>query len=146
MKRVRSRRPLFAAAGTPFAHAAPPPRARPRRPRRDRAGARSPGQSLIEQDESAMSGRVLFDPAGPRPVPLALVREQNAAARAASRHRRSTTTSSSGIWKTKAGYVRDPATDNKSYYRAGDLLYDGEVTQVGPTRSRSGRTSTIRRA
>ena len=39
-----------------------------------------------------------------------------------------------GIWKTRSGYVAQiRATDNKSYLiRAGDLLYDGEVTRVGP--------------
>ncbi len=39
-----------------------------------------------------------------------------------------------GIWKTRNGYVAQVrATDNKSYLvRAGDLLYDGEVTRVGP--------------
>jgi hypothetical protein len=33
----------------------------------------------------------------------------------------------------RSGYVADPRRDNKSYLiRAGDLLYDGEVTRVGP--------------
>ena len=99
----------------------------------------SPGQSLIEQDESAMSGRsYTYDPAGRRdPFRSLLVREQNRGG--ASRppgiagiaiddlvvH---------GIWKTRSGYVAQiRATDNKSYLiRAGDLLYDGEVTRVGP--------------
>jgi type IV pilus assembly protein PilP len=99
----------------------------------------SPGQSLIEQDESAMSGRAYtYDPAGRRdPFRSLLVREQNRGG--AERppgiagigiddlvvH---------GIWKTRAGYVAQiRATDNKSYLiRAGDLLYDGEVTRVGP--------------
>jgi Tfp pilus assembly protein PilP len=75
----------------------------------------SPGQSMIEQDESAMSGRAYsYDPAGRRdPFRSLLVH---------------------GIWKTKAGYVAQiRATDNKSYLvRAGDLLYDGEVVRVGP--------------
>jgi type IV pilus assembly protein PilP len=99
----------------------------------------SPGQSLIDQDESAMSGRsYTYDPAGRRdPFRSLLVREQNRGG--ISRppgiagigiddlvvH---------GIWKTRAGYVAQiRATDNKSYLiRAGDLLYDGEVTRVGP--------------
>jgi type IV pilus assembly protein PilP len=39
-----------------------------------------------------------------------------------------------GIWKTRSGYVAQiRGTDNKSYLlRAGDLLWDGEVTRVGP--------------
>ena len=39
-----------------------------------------------------------------------------------------------GIWKTRSGFVAQiRGTDNKSYLlRAGDLLYDGEVTRVGP--------------
>jgi type IV pilus assembly protein PilP len=99
----------------------------------------SPGQSMIEQDESAMSGHSYsYDPAGRRdPFRSLLVREQNRGG--AERppgiagigiddlvvH---------GIWKTKAGYVAQiRATDNKSYLvRAGDLLYDGEVVRVGP--------------
>lgn len=99
----------------------------------------SPGQSLIEQDESAMSGRAYsYDPAGRRdPFRSLLVREQSRGG--ADRppgiagiaiddlivH---------GIWKTRSGYVAQiRATDNKSYLiRAGDLLYDGEVTRVGP--------------
>ena len=43
-----------------------------------------------------------------------------------------------GIWKTRSGYVAQiRGTDNKSYLlRAGDLLYDGEVTRVGPNEVR----------
>jgi hypothetical protein len=39
-----------------------------------------------------------------------------------------------GIWKTRTGYVAQiRGTDNKSYLlRGGDVLYDGEVTRVGP--------------
>ena len=39
-----------------------------------------------------------------------------------------------GIWKTRSGFVAQiRGTDNKSYLlRAGDLLWDGEVTRVGP--------------
>ena len=82
----------------------------------------SPGQSLIEQDESAHVGpRLLLRPGGPAgPVPLA------PRARAEPRRRRSGRPGSPGIsiddlvvhgiWKTKAGYVAQiRATDNKSY-------------------------------
>jgi Tfp pilus assembly protein PilP len=99
----------------------------------------SPGQSLIEQDESAMSGRAYsYDPAGRRdPFRSLLVREQNRGG--VSRPPGIAGISIDdlvvhGIWKTKSGYVAQiRATDNKSYLiRAGDLLYDGEVTRVGP--------------
>ena len=99
----------------------------------------SPGQSLIEQDESAMSGRAYsYDPAGRRdPFRSLLVREQS---RGGPQRPPGIAGISiddlvvHGIWKTKAGYVAQiRATDNKSYLiRAGDLLYDGEVTRVGP--------------
>jgi len=99
----------------------------------------SPGQDLIEQDESAMSGRAYsYDPAGRRdPFRSLLVREQSRGG--AERPPGIAGISIDdlvvhGIWKTKAGYVAQiRATDNKSYLiRAGDLLYDGEVTRVGP--------------
>ena len=99
----------------------------------------SPGQSLIEQDESAMSGRsYTYDPAGRRdPFRSLLVREQQ---RGGPQRPPGIAGFSiddlivHGIWKTKSGYVAQiRATDNKSYLiRAGDLLYDGEVIRVGP--------------
>ncbi|HEX4438619.1 MAG TPA: hypothetical protein VH854_01025 [Thermoanaerobaculia bacterium] len=99
----------------------------------------SPGQSLIDQDESAMSGRAYtYDPAGRRdPFRSLLVREQSKGG--VSRPPGIAGISIDdlvvhGIWKTRAGFVAQiRATDNKSYLiRAGDLLYDGEVTRVGP--------------
>ena len=99
----------------------------------------SPGQSLIEQDESAMSGRAYtYDPAGRRdPFRSLLVREQSKGG--VSRPPGIAGISIDdlvvhGIWKTRAGFVAQiRATDNKSYLiRSGDLLYDGEVTRVGP--------------
>ena len=99
----------------------------------------SPGQSMIEQDESAMSGHAYsYDPAGRRdPFRSLLVREQHRGG--AERPPGLAGISIDdlvvhGIWKTKAGYVAQiRATDNKSYLvRAGDLLYDGEVVRVGP--------------
>jgi type IV pilus assembly protein PilP len=99
----------------------------------------SPGQGLLDQDESSMQGRSYsYDPAGRRdPFRSLLVREQN---RGGVQRPPGIAGISiddlvvHGIWKTKAGYVAQiRATDNKSYLiRAGDLLYDGEVTRVGP--------------
>ncbi len=99
----------------------------------------SPGQSLLEQDESAMSGRSYsYDPAGRRdPFRSLLVREQSRGGLDRPPGIAGISIDDlvvHGIWKTKAGYVAQiRATDNKSYLiRAGDLLYDGEVTRVGP--------------
>ena len=99
----------------------------------------SPGQSMIEQDESAMSGRAYtYDPAGRRdPFRSLLVREQNRGGAERPPGIAGIAIDDlvvHGIWKTRAGYVAQiRATDNKSYLiRAGDLLYDGEVTRVGP--------------
>ena len=87
-----------------------------------------------------MSGRAYsYDPAGRRdPFRSLLVREQNrGGAERAARNRRASAIDDlvvQGIWKTRPGYVAQiRGTDNKSYLlRAGDLLYDGEVTRVGP--------------
>jgi hypothetical protein len=99
----------------------------------------SPGQSLLDQDESAMSGRAYsYDPAGRRdPFRSLLVREQNRGGPNRPPGIAGIAIDDiviHGIWKTKAGYVAQiRGTDNKSYLiRAGDLLYDGEVTRVGP--------------
>jgi hypothetical protein len=99
----------------------------------------SPGEGLIEQDESAMSGRSYsYDPAGRRdPFRSLLVREQSRGGLDRPPGIAGISIDDlvvHGIWKTKAGYVAQiRATDNKSYLiRAGDLLYDGEVTRVGP--------------
>ena len=99
----------------------------------------SPGQSLIEQDESAMSGRAYtYDPAGRRdPFRSLLVREQNKGGVSRPPGIAGIAIDDlvvHGIWKTHSGFVAQiRATDNKSYLiRAGDLLYDGEVTRVGP--------------
>jgi hypothetical protein len=99
----------------------------------------SPGQSLLEQDESAMAGRsYTYDPAGRRdPFRSLLVREQNRGGPERPPGIAGISIDDlvvHGIWKTKAGYVAQiRATDNKSYLiRSGDLLYDGEVIRVGP--------------
>jgi hypothetical protein len=99
----------------------------------------SPGQALIEQDESAMSGRAYsYDPAGRRdPFRSLLVREQSRGGVDRPPGIAGIAIDDlvvHGIWRTRSGYVAQiRATDNKSYLiRAGDLLYDGEVTRVGP--------------
>jgi hypothetical protein len=97
------------------------------------------GQTLIEQDELATAGRAYtYDPAGRRdPFRSLLVRQENRG-----RGPRPSGIAGisvdevvvQGIWKTRAGFVAQiRAADNKSYLlRPGDLLYDGEVTRVGP--------------
>ena len=99
----------------------------------------SPGQAMIEQEESALSGRAYsYDPAGRRdPFRSLLVREQSKGGVERPPGIAGIAIDDlvvHGIWKTKAGYVAQiRATDNKSYLiRAGDLLYDGEVVRVGP--------------
>ncbi|HEY3203452.1 MAG TPA: hypothetical protein VGL03_07300 [Thermoanaerobaculia bacterium] len=99
----------------------------------------SPGQSLIEQEESALSGRAYsYDPAGRRdPFRSLLVREQSRGGLERPPGIAGISIDDlvvHGIWKTRSGYVAQiRATDNKSYLiRAGDLLYDGEVIRVGP--------------
>jgi type IV pilus assembly protein PilP len=98
----------------------------------------SPGQAMIEQDEAALSGRAYtYDPAGRRdPFRSLLVRADE---RRGERPPGIAGMSIDdivvhGIWKTRSGYIAQVrATDNKSYLvRGGDLLYDGEVTRVGP--------------
>ena len=128
----------FALAQMPSAAAAPEPK--PTAP----AGViapvpESPGQSMIEQEESALSGRAYsYDPAGRRdPFRSLLVREQNKGGVGRPPGLAGISIDDlvvHGIWKTKSGYVAQiRATDNKSYLiRAGDLLYDGEVVRVGP--------------
>jgi hypothetical protein len=96
------------------------------------------GQQLLEQDELANAGRAYtYDPAGRRdPFRSLLVRSES---RAGARPPGIAGISIDdiiiqGIWKTRAGYVAQiRGTDNKSHLlRSGDLLYDGEVTRVGP--------------
>jgi hypothetical protein len=102
------------------------------------APAESPGQGLIEQEESALSGRSYsYDPAGRRdPFRSLLVRPEKGPG-----HRAPGVAGIAiddvlleGIWRTRAGYVAQiRGTDNKSYLlRAGDQLYDGEVLRIGP--------------
>jgi len=122
--------------------AARPPRPTPaptKTPAPAPGGLNSPGEALLQQDEAALTGRTYsYDPAGRRdPFRSLLVRAEDRA-----RGDRPLGVPGMsiddiaiyGIWKTRSGYIAQVrATDNKSYLiRAGDLLYDGEVTRVGP--------------
>jgi len=122
--------------------AARPPRPTPaptKTPAPAPGGLNSPGEALLQQDEAALTGRTYsYDPAGRRdPFRSLLVRPEDRA-----RGDRPLGVPGMsiddiaiyGIWKTRSGYIAQVrATDNKSYLsRAGDLLYDGEVTRVGP--------------
>jgi Tfp pilus assembly protein PilP len=143
------RRTLWAASllilASGFALAQTPPAATAPEPKPTAAAGviapvpESPGQSMIEQEESALSGRAYsYDPAGRRdPFRSLLVREQNKGGVGRPPGIAGISIDDlvvHGIWKTKSGYVAQiRATDNKSYLiRAGDLLYDGEVVRVGP--------------
>ena len=138
MRRAPAILALFLAvafAGT--ARAAAPPTPAPT-PAPVPGAIQSPGQAMIDQEEAALSGRgYTYDPAGRRdPFRSLLVRPED---RAGARPPGVAGMSVDeivihGIWKTRNGYVAQVrATDNKSYLvRQGDLLYDGEVTRVGP--------------
>lgn len=119
---------LPAAAGLAQAPPAPTPA----------APAESPGQTMLEADESAMAGRAYsYDPAGRRdPFRSLLTRMEN---RGGQRPPGIAGISVDdivvqGIWRTRSGHIAQiRGTDNRSYLlRAGDLLYDGEVTRVAP--------------
>ena len=78
----------------------------------DPAGRRDPFRSLLVRNDSRQPGA--------RPPGIAGIGVDDVTVQ--------------GIWKTRSGYVAQiRGTDNKSYLlRAGDLLWDGEVTRVGP--------------
>ena len=78
----------------------------------DPAGRRDPFRSLLVRSENRGGG--------PRPPGIAGIGVDDVTVQ--------------GIWKTRSGYVAQiRGTDNKSYLlRSGDLLFDGEVTRVGP--------------
>ena len=129
---------LVALVAAGLAMAAAPPTPTP--PPVPAPGAlRSPGQAMIDQEEAALAGRAYsYDPAGRRdPFRSLLVRPEDRA-----RGERPPGVAGMsiddvvvhGIWKTRSGFIAQVrATDNKSYLiRQGDLLYDGEVTRVGP--------------
>lgn len=100
-------------------------------------GAEAP--AVEGADDAALSGRgYTYDPAGRRdPFRSLLVRSEN---RAGGPRPNGIAgigiddVTVQGIWKTRSGFVAQiRGTDNKSYLlRGGDLLYDGEVTRVGP--------------
>jgi hypothetical protein len=99
----------------------------------------SPGQALIEQDESAMAGRTYsYDPAGRRdPFRSLLVRQGKGSPGQRPPGIPGIAIDDvvlQGLWKTRAGYVAQiRGTDNKSHLlRAGDQLFDGEVLRIGP--------------
>jgi hypothetical protein len=127
---------LWLAAGVATAQA---PATKASAPAPTPAPAESLGQQLLEQDELANSGRAYsYDPAGRRdPFRSLLVRSENRGRGARPPGIAGISIDDviiQGIWKTKAGYVAQVrGTDNKSYLlRPGNLLYDGEVTRVGP--------------
>jgi len=124
---------LIFAAAAPLAAQAPTPAPENETP------IESPGQAMLEADESAMSGRSYsYDPAGRRdPFRSLLSRQEN---RNLGQRPPGIAGISiddvvvQGIWRTRSGHIAQVrATDNKSYLlRSGDLLYDGEVTRVAP--------------
>ncbi|MEP7132706.1 MAG: hypothetical protein ABI914_06045 [Acidobacteriota bacterium] len=103
------------------------------------AAAGIAGAPAIEVDDPTLSGRgYTYDPAGRRdPFRSLLVRSEN---RGGGPRPPGIAgigiddVTVQGIWKTRSGYVAQiRGTDNKSYLlRSGDLLFDGEVTRVGP--------------
>jgi type IV pilus assembly protein PilP len=127
---------LVAFAAAAFSQSAPPT------PAAGAPAAHAPaqtGESLLEQEESALSGRsYAYDPAGRRdPFRSLLVRPEQRAAGSRPPGIAGVSVDDivlQGIWKTQAGYVAQiRGTDNKSYLlRPGDLLWDGEVTRIGP--------------
>jgi len=123
-KAPASKAPTAAAAPQAAAPQAPPPQT---------------GETLLEQEESALSGRsYTYDPAGRRdPFRSLLVRPEQRAAGSRPPGIAGIAVDDivlQGIWKTQAGYLAQiRGTDNKSYLlRPGDLLWDGEVTKIGP--------------
>lgn len=99
----------------------------------------SSGDVLLEQEESALAGRsYTYDPAGRRdPFRSLLVRPENRAGGLRPSGIAGIAVDDvvlQGIWKTRSGYIAQVrGTDNKSYLlRAGDLLWDGEVTRIAP--------------
>ncbi len=129
MKRTLAVLVLFAAAGSALAQAPAAPAPAPPQT----------GESLLEQEESALAGRTYaYDPAGRRdPFRSLLVRPEQRAAGSRPPGIAGIAVDDivlQGIWKTQAGYAAQiRGSDNKSYLlRAGDLLWDGEVTRIGP--------------
>jgi hypothetical protein len=121
--------PAAPAAPAPAPAAAPTPA----------APTESLPQTLLDQDELANAGRAYtYDPAGRRdPFRSLLLRSEKGARGPRPEGIAGISIDDiiiQGIWKTKGGYVAQVrGTSNKSYLlRPSDLLYDGEVTRVGP--------------
>jgi Tfp pilus assembly protein PilP len=139
MSRSRALPILVLAIVAAAAAALPPPPTTTPTPVPQPGAIQSPGQAMIEGEEAALSGRgYTYDPAGRRdPFRSLLVRPDDRALGARPPGVAGMSIDEvviHGIWKTRNGYVAQVrATDNKSYLvRQGDLLYDGEVTRVGP--------------
>ena len=135
MKRALSLAALFFAAAFAAAQRKPSPAAPA--PGEDAAPATAPDGEPAE--DPAASGRgYTYDPAGRRdPFRSLLVRNESKQPGARPPGIAGIAVDDvtlQGIWKTRAGYVAQiRGTDNKSYLlRAGDLLYDGEVTRIAP--------------
>ena len=118
---------------------APPPATPAPAVRAPASPSESPGQALLEAEESALAGRAYtYDPAGRRdPFRSLLSRpdDRNRGLRPPGIAGLSIDdVVLQGIWRTRSGDIAQiRGTDNKSYLlRAGDLLYDGEVTRVAP--------------
>jgi hypothetical protein len=125
--------PAAAPAATPSVSATPAPVIAP--------VPESPGQSLIEQDESAMSGRsYTYDPAGRRdPFRSLLVREQNRGGVSRPPGIAGIAIDDlvvHGIWKTRSRAISSGPAICSTTARS---------PEWDRTRSRSGRTSTIPR-
>ncbi|MGH9367251.1 MAG: hypothetical protein ACRD3M_06225 [Thermoanaerobaculia bacterium] len=134
MKRLLALLALLAAAGSAAGQA--PAASSPPAPAH---AAPQTGEALLEQEESALAGRsYTYDPAGRRdPFRSLLVRPEQRAAGSRPPGIAGIAVDDivlQGIWKTQAGYAAQiRGSDNKSYLlRAGDLLWDGEVTRIAP--------------
>jgi len=140
MRRLLAAAFVFIATAAPAAAQAPPGKApSPSGPPTAARAREQTGETLLEQEESALSGRsYTYDPAGRRdPFRSLLVRPENRAAGSRPPGIAGVSVDDivlQGIWKTQAGYVAQiRGTDNRSYLlRPGDLLWDGEVTRIGP--------------
>ena len=143
MRRPLAALALFASALSLLAQAKAPAKSAPPATPSATAPAAAPGaqtgETLLEQEESALAGRsYTYDPAGRRdPFRSLLVRPEQRAAGSRPPGIAGVSVDDivlQGIWKVQSGYVAQiRGTDNKSYLlRAGDLLWDGEVTRIGP--------------
>ena len=129
------KKPAASPAPRPTPVAAAPVAAAPAAP----AAPGTAGAPAVEVEDPTLSGRgYTYDPAGRRdPFRSLLVRSENRGGGPRPPGIAGIGVDDvtvQGIWKTRSGYVAQiRGTDNKSYLlRSGDLLFDGEVTRVGP--------------